>query len=387
MSRFSILVFVFFYLFCFIHLSYSLNNGFSVELIHRDSLKSPIYCPSETKFQRVYNAVHRSINRGNHFAKQFSLNTNKPVSTLTPDSCKGLWIYANSYKNIQCSSTTCTHAEDIHISCSKVGDVCEYSIAYDDDGATTSQGNLSTETLTLDSTSGSNVSFHNIVIGCGHNNRLFYSGPNSGIIGMGNGPMSLIRQLGSSIGNKFSYCLIPFYSDNGHSNYSNKLNFGDAAIVSGEGVVSTPIVQQDGPGKGYYYVTLEAISVGNKRIEYEGYKVEGTNASTRSIIIDSGTPITLLPEEFYNRLCYKSNTTTLEQSNIFPIITAHFSGADVKLNYNSTFVPFEEGTMCFSFLPRQSRVIFGSFSQHNLLVGYDLQKNIMSFKPTDCTKY
>jgi hypothetical protein len=43
--------------------------------------------------------------------------------------------------------------------------------------------------------------------------------------------------------------------------------------------------------------------------------------------------------------------------------------------------------MCFSFLPRQSRVIFGSFSQHNLLVGYDLQKNIMSFKPTDCTKY
>jgi hypothetical protein len=90
---------------------------------------------------------------------------------------------------------------------------------------------------------------------------------------------------------------------------------------------------------------------------------------------------------FQLRLCYKSNTTTLEQSNIFPIITAHFSGADVKLNYNSTFVPFEEGTMCFSFLPRQSRVIFGSFSQHNLLVGYDLQKNIMSFKPTDCTKY
>jgi hypothetical protein len=376
MSRFSILVFVFFYLLCFIHLSYSLNNGFSIELIHRDSSKSPIYHPTETKFQRVYNAVHRSINRGNHFAKQFSLNTNKPVSTLTPNSgeyfisysvgtppvkaygfmqtgSNFVWLQcqpcdpcfnetspifnpskSSSYKNIQCSSTTCTHAEDIHISCSKVGDVCEYSIAYDDDGATTSQGNLSSETLTLDSTSGSNVSFHNIVIGCGHNNRLFYSGPNSGIIGMGNGPMSLIRQLGSSIGNKFSYCLIPFCSDNGHSNYSNKLNFGDAAIVSGEGVVSTPIVKHEGPGKGYYYVTLEAISVGNKRIEYEGYKVEGTNASTRSIIIDSGTPITLLPEEFYNslesevikvvklegvylpsfqlRLCYKSNTT-LEQ--------------------------------------------------------------------------
>ncbi|RHN58424.1 hypothetical protein MtrunA17_Chr4g0002271 [Medicago truncatula] len=39
---------------CFmISLSTALNNGFSVELIHRDSSKSPLYQPTQNKYQRV----------------------------------------------------------------------------------------------------------------------------------------------------------------------------------------------------------------------------------------------------------------------------------------------------------------------------------------------
>jgi hypothetical protein len=447
MFHFSILTLFLFYLSRFIYLSHSLNNGLSIELIHRDSSKSPIYQPTETKFQRVYNAVHGSINRANHFTKQLSLNTNNPVSMVTPDageyfisysvgtpSFKAygfmdtgsslIWLQcqpcttcfnqtspifnpskSSSYKNIRCSSKTCTHAEDMHTSCSYSVDDCEYSIIYDDNFK--SQGDLSLETLTLDSTLGSSVSFPNFVIGCGHINKFPYTDQNSGIVGLGNGPMSLIKQLGSSIDGKFSYCLIPVYDESDHSNSSNKLNFGDAAVVTGEGVVSTPIVKSKGPSKGAYLLTLEAFSVGNKRIEYEGYEIEGTNASTRNIIIDSGTPMTLLPHDFYSslestvvkvvklprvelpgyqfRLCY--NTSTLEQSNIFPIITVHFSGGDVKVNYNSTFIPIKKGIMCFTFLPFQGPVIFGTFAQHNLLVGYDLNKSIISFKPIDCTKY
>nr|ABN05698.1 hypothetical protein MtrDRAFT_AC148340g33v2 [Medicago truncatula] len=44
-------------------ISHALNNGFSVELIHRDSFKSLLYHPTETKFERIFNAVHRSIKR------------------------------------------------------------------------------------------------------------------------------------------------------------------------------------------------------------------------------------------------------------------------------------------------------------------------------------
>jgi hypothetical protein len=443
MSPFTILTYIFFYLSCFIHLSHSLN-GFSVELIHRDSSKSPIYHPTETKFQRVYNAVHRSINR----AKQFSLNTSITVTQYSveyfisysvgspPIKAYGIidtgsslvWLQcqpcntcfnqtspifnpskSSSYKNIPCSSTrTCPLMGGLYnISCSYGRDVCEYTAIYDNNFR--SQGDLSKETLTLYSTSGSSVSFPNTIIGCGHNNKFLFSDQNySGIVGLGNGPTSLIKQLDSSIEGKFSYCLIPVYNmDSDISNFSNKLNFGDAAVVSGERVVSTPLITLK--GRSDYILTLEAFSIGNKRIEYGGSEIEGIN-STRNIIIDSGTPITFLPHDFYAMLesnvtkvvklprvvvpssgfslCYNTTTTTTrEQSNIFPIITAHFSGADIKLNHNNTFAPTKEGIMCFAFIPVQGVPIFGSYAQHNFLVGYDLKKNIISFKPTDCTKY
>ncbi|KAI4312589.1 hypothetical protein MLD38_037394 [Melastoma candidum] len=54
--------------FCFVILLCSaaaeaLEGGFSVELIHHDSPKSPFYDPSGTPFQRVGKAVRRSIAR------------------------------------------------------------------------------------------------------------------------------------------------------------------------------------------------------------------------------------------------------------------------------------------------------------------------------------
>ncbi|RHN58425.1 putative nepenthesin [Medicago truncatula] len=90
---------------------------------------------------------------------------------------------------------------------------CEYTIKYGD--GSISQGDLSLKTLTLDFTSGSSISFPKTVIGFGHNNTLSFEGKSSGLVGLGNGPVSLINQLGSSI--------------------------GEAAIVSGHGVVSTPL--------------------------------------------------------------------------------------------------------------------------------------------------
>jgi hypothetical protein len=99
--------------------------------------------------------------------------------------------------------------------------------------------------------------------------------------------------LGSSIDRKFSYCLLPF-----ESNTTSKLNFGDAAVVSGDGVVSTPIVRKD--LFSFYILTLEAFSVGNKRVDITGspMDVEG------NIIIDSGTTLSFLPSDVYAKLKY-----------------------------------------------------------------------------------
>ncbi|KAG2314960.1 hypothetical protein Bca52824_018082 [Brassica carinata] len=58
--------------------------GFSADLIHRDSPKSPFYNPTETTAQRLRNAVHRSVNRVVHFnGKDASVHS--PQTEITSD--------------------------------------------------------------------------------------------------------------------------------------------------------------------------------------------------------------------------------------------------------------------------------------------------------------
>jgi hypothetical protein len=227
MSYFSFSTLVFLCLSCPIALSHALNNDLSVELIHRDSFKSPLHDPTKTKFQRVFNAMHRSINRANYLNQELSPTKNKFVSTLTYDDGEYLMSYSvgtppfkvyglidtgsnlvwlqcqpcnicynqtspifnpsksSSYKNISCSSRTCKYVEDT--SCSYGGDACEYT--YDYGNGLKTRGNLGVETITLDSTSGSSVSFPKIMIGCGHTNTLPYNGQSSGVIGLASGPI------------------------------------------------------------------------------------------------------------------------------------------------------------------------------------------------------
>ncbi|KAL2986749.1 hypothetical protein AAZX31_12G225100 [Glycine max] len=415
------------------------GGGFSVEIIHRDSSRSPYYRPTETQFQRVANALRRSINRANHFNKpNLVASTNTAESTVIASQGEYLMSYSvgtppfqilgivdtgsdiiwlqcqpcedcydqttpifdpsqsKTYKTLPCSSNICQSVQSA-ASCSSNNDECEYTITYGDNSH--SQGDLSVETLTLGSTDGSSVQFPKTVIGCGHNNKGTFQREGSGIVGLGGGPVSLISQLSSSIGGKFSYCLAPLFSQ---SNSSSKLNFGDEAVVSGRGTVSTPIVPKN--GLGFYFLTLEAFSVGDNRIEFGSSSFESSGGEG-NIIIDSGTTLTILPEDDYLnlesavadaielervedpskflRLCYR--TTSSDELNV-PVITAHFKGADVELNPISTFIEVDEGVVCFAFRSSKIGPIFGNLAQLNLLVGYDLVKQTVSFKPTDCTQ-
>ncbi|XP_050879971.1 aspartic proteinase CDR1-like [Lathyrus oleraceus] len=448
MSHFS-----FFIIFCCISrlivISHATKSDFSVDLIHRDSYKSPLYNSAQTKPQRIFNDVRRSINRANYINRELSPTEKKFESSLSYDfvgeylmsyligtppfkvygffdtGSNFIWLHckpynisynqsshifnplkSSSYQNIPCFSKTCKSVDSVEsTSCSYDGDACEYTIEYGD--GTKSIGDISLETLTLNSTFGSIVSFPKIMIGCGHNNIMTgeNKGPSYGVIGFGKGPTSFIKQLESVIDGKFSHCLIDnVYYQN--SNLSSKLNFGDAAIVSGDHVVSSPMIKMIGNNqKDYYYLNLKAFSVGNKRVKYKGFKNKGVNASTHSILVDSGTPLTILPRHFYHRLesavkkvvklerfqddtgnyklCYK---TTSQQSN-FPVLTAHFSGADVKLDSNGVFFSIYEGVKCFAFHPSKHDLgLLGHKAMINYLVQYDLKKNIISFKPTDCSK-
>ncbi|XP_020201866.1 aspartic proteinase CDR1 [Cajanus cajan] len=420
MSRSSYLV----VLLCLYNLTFleALNDGFSLEIIHRDSSRSPFYRPTETQFQRVANAVRRSIKRTNtpnaiitpdfgEYLVSYSIgtppfqlfgivDTGSDIIWLQCQPCKACYKQtvplfnpskSKTFETLPCSKT-CLSVQGASCSNKKT---CEYNIGYA--SGAYSHGDLSVETLTLGSTSGSSIQFPKTVIGCGHNNSVSFQEKNSGIVGLGNGPVSLISQLSSSIRGKFSHCLVPMLSQ---SNSSSKLNFGDAAEVSGVGTVSTPLVLRQ--GQVFYFLTIEALSVESKRIEFKSPSsrpsVEG------NIVIDSGTTLTFLPPDVYSKfesavvqvvklkrvqdptklfsLCYKA---TLDKLNA-PKITANFKGADVGLNSINTFTQVADEVVCLAFQPTQSGAVFGNLAQQSFLIGYDLQKKTVSFKRTDCTK-
>ncbi|RZC81103.1 hypothetical protein C5167_043673 [Papaver somniferum] len=433
-SRFSL---VFILLSVLVHAD--ANGGFSVHLIHRDfSPNSPYYNSLETHHDRVQTAIRRSISRTNGAVKKssssvasFPSNANQNgnitttlnaiggdylmnisigtpprqllVSTDTGSSIT--WVQckpcqdcyeqneplfdpkeSSSYKNIHCMTPVCFK---LGKSMACENKLCKYDIGYGDKSSST--GHLAFETLTFDSTSGRPVKIPQFAVGCGHSNEGFKDVYSNGMVGLGTGKLSLISQLGAKIDSKFSYCLVD--ADIG----SSKFNFGSPADITGKDVVSTPFITVE---EGLYYLTLQAVSVNDKRIPFKSK--EETDGQEGNIAIDSGTTLTLLPEEMYSDivsevkkatnsegfissetglLCFKSDKNTK-----FPSITFHFMGADIKLQDGNSFLSTPDGVCLTCHSAGDGYVLYGNLAQMDFLVEYDLKDKKVSFKPTDCSK-
>ncbi|XP_014506817.1 aspartic proteinase CDR1-like [Vigna radiata var. radiata] len=414
------------------HISFSkaLKSSFSVEMIHRDSPKSPYYRPNETHFQRVENAILRSIHRANYF----NLDSNDVESTITPISGEFLVNYSvgtppfhilgivhtgsrfiwmqcqpckncykedrpifdpstsSTYSSMPCVAAECLSSENAFCDFNNRKH-CAYKVSYGD--GSTSEGDFSWDTITLNSSlEDVPVAFPQTVIGCGHNNVGTFGGQGSGVVGLGNSPFSLIGQLKPKTGGTFSYCLTPMYEGDRKPSY---LHFGDRGEVTIEGAVSTPlIINKARPTK--YYVVMEAISVESKRIEFP------RNGEDGNIFIDSGTTVTCLPDEVYSslegemvnavnlprtdspvkslKLCF--GITPGEEYHI-PTVYAHFKGGGtVELHSINTFVKVRETIICLAFRSCK-QAIFGNLAQQDILVGYDIQENTIKFLNTDCS--
>ncbi|KAK9937085.1 hypothetical protein M0R45_013902 [Rubus argutus] len=406
------------------------RGGFTIDLIHRDSPRSPFYNSSETPSQRLNNAFRRSFDRfptstssseaaqldqaestiiksrGEYFM-ELSIGTPPfPIKAIADTGSDLIWTQCKPC--IRCypqtdplfdPSKSSTYQT---IPCGSGSDsACQYAVIYGDQSYT--KGDYAADTVTLASTTGTSVPFPNTRIGCGHDNAGSFNELGSGIVGLGGGNDSLISQLGTSIDGKFSYCLIPRASQD---DLTSKLSFGDNAVVSGSGVVSTPFFQHPSH-KTFFFLKLEAISVDDTKIPFSS---PSSASGEGNIVIDSGTTLTLLEQSFYSELedavdkvigrervsnprfltplCYKVSES--EQEFKAPNIIVHFSGADVKLEQNNAFLRRNEETLCFAFAPPPGGVsdsFYGNVAQSNFLVGYDLKGKTVSFKPTDCTKF
>ncbi|KAL2234273.1 aspartic proteinase CDR1-like [Sesamum indicum] len=399
------------------------TTGLTIDLIHRDSPQSPSYDPLLTPAQRLANALRRSFNRlqrfkadrlpqpdiinsGGEYLMKYSIGTPAVPSLGIADTGSDItWTQcqpclkcfkqelplfqpntSSTYRKIPCNAANCTSFPEITF-CSVRRKKCLYTEGYGDGSFT--QGVLSTDTLTLASTGRKRVSVPNFVFGCGFRNGGTFTGGESGIVGLGGGKASLVRQLGFLTRGKFSYCLVSV-SDN-----TSKLNFGANAEVLGRGVVSTPMVMKS--PETFYRLTLEGISVGNQRLEMSDSGVSGEG----NIIIDSGTTLTLLPIDLYNQvenalkssiklkrikdpqgvldLCYFTRNDIR-----IPEVTVHFKGADLKLRHDNVLVRTSNVSLCLAAKPVQDLAIYGYLAQVNFLVGYDLVKRTVSFKAADC---
>ncbi|CAN1233772.1 Aspartic proteinase CDR1 [Linum perenne] len=88
------------------------------------------------------------------------------------------------------------------------------------------------------------------------------------------------------------------------------------------------------------------------------------------------------PPAFFS-LCYVVEPTGLVN---VPPITVHFLGADVALPVSNLFYRVNETMSCFAFRGSKGDSLYGNVAQQNFLIGYDLRKRTVSFKPQKCGK-
>ncbi|KAA8537231.1 hypothetical protein F0562_029713 [Nyssa sinensis] len=142
---------------------------------------------------------------------------------------------SSTYIELPCDSKPCQVLQSSQWDNTK--NQYQYSIGYGDGSYT--NGVLTTDTFTFDSAGGQAAAFPNSVFGCGYDNGGTFNSRESGLVGLGGGPLSLVSQLATEIDQKFAYCLLPRTV-----NSASKLRFGTDAVLSSQGIVSTPLISR-----------------------------------------------------------------------------------------------------------------------------------------------
>lgn len=275
--------------------------GFSVQLIRKNSPNYPFYKPYALHKHRLpssYQVHKKSFAPNSPFTRVTSNNGDYPMkltlgkppvdiyglldtgsdlvwAQCTP--CRGCYkqkspmfepLRSKTYSAMPCDSEQCNSLFGHSCSHQKL---CAYTYSYGDGSVT--NGVLAREAVTFSSTNGEPVVIGDIIFGCGHSNSGIFNENDMGVIGLGGGPLSLVTQIGTLYGGRrFSQCLVPFHTD---PHISGSVSFGEASDVSGEGVVTTPLVSEE--GQTAYLVTLEGISVGETFVPFSSSELLGTN--------------------------------------------------------------------------------------------------------------
>lgn len=185
----------------------------------------------------------------------------------------------------------------------------------------------------------SNLVINNFTFGCAHEAL----GEPIGVAGFGRGPLSFPAQLSHfspHLGTQFSYCLVSHSFDTNRLRQPSPLILGrrspshltdNKAPKSNhdhdhdDDFVYTPMLQNS-KHPYYYYVGLEAITVGNRRLPAPETMKTIDRKGNGGMVVDSGTTYSMLPQGFYNlvvsefgkRVNYKRAKQVEDQTGLSP---------------------------------------------------------------------
>ncbi|KAF0905252.1 hypothetical protein E2562_003853 [Oryza meyeriana var. granulata] len=313
-----------------------------------------------------------------------------PAPVLQPAS-------SSTFSKLPCNSAFCQSLPTSARACNATG--CVYDYRY---GLGYTAGYLATETLTVGDDTFSKVAF-----GCSTENGVDNS---SGIVGLGRGPLSLVSQLGVG---RFSYCLRSSMAAG-----ASPILFGSMAKLTDAEVQSTPLLKNPSLRRSsHYYVNLTGITVGSTDLPV----TSSTFAFTRTgigggTIVDSGTTLTYLIKEGYAMVkrAFLSQMANLTRVNgarfdldlcfrtsggevpAVPRLVLRFAGgaeyAVPRESYFGAVAVDSRGRVaveCLLVLPASEDLsisIIGNMMQMDMHVLYDLDGEMFSFAPADCTK-
>ncbi|GER33634.1 eukaryotic aspartyl protease family protein [Striga asiatica] len=396
------------------------SNAFSLNLIHRDNPNSPLYQPNNNnlshlqRFSRDAKATKTRVSELN--SPRFPLLFCAPLytldarigspptkTTLVFDTAAPLtWTQCKpncaacfrqshpvfdrtksaSYKRLHRNHTLAGY-----FNCTVVE--CYYFVSGRGGSGLSSSGLVSTETFHIPSLPGP-VERHlaNVVFGCGTYNTAPAGLPSAltGVLGMGNVPTSLARQLGSGPGPRFSYCLSRSRTKGSVLSFGENAAIGEDKNVQTTSFLKSPWAWKSLLGSGYR-LGLTGISVAGKRLEIPRDSFKG------GCIIDTGSPFSVLEERAYRALVravsgyfeqfknVKKVVTRMYPKNLcynyprgfgkFPSVVWHFEGADLEVNGTSLF-SFGSNFLMSNFVCLQ---LFGA-PETNVLGTYQQQNGI-----------
>lgn len=316
---------------------------------------------------------------------------------------------STSYKKLPCNHKFCRWLHEC------VDGQCVYSKRYA--GGSETNGVVSMETFGFPSNdnSGGLKAIENVVFGCSNDNKNFLFTSINGILGLNYSPDSLVTQLGTSIGNRFSYCLPYSYSP---MTANSVLRFGNdikkSPLAKRTSFVRGQISSKSRsiPTLQHYYLNLLDISVGRRRLRFPPGTFTLWQNGTGGCVIDSGSVSSFLDKKAYDfvmaefdrqfrrlglerarnmnvgfEYCYKKEIKINENFKGFPDLTFHFEGADfvVESKYMYIYRRRQE-YFCVVLMPFPGKTIIGAWQQQNTRFVYDLNLHQLQFAPEDCSR-